>query len=186
MYLNTSLFLSTVTNLSQDDYLKIGDEVVKIVEVDVQNKSVQILRGQKGTIPVNHYNKKEVELYEANYRFNSGYRPFGDGQNKPFFTSYTEDKKEIFISYQYGVTTPIKLLLSSTFYDSSSPAKLVTIKSVTDPEYQLEFSKQNNNFVKNLVLCLTKRTYGIIRVHMDYLIVIAKDIELPTTGKKIA
>jgi len=175
-YDNTSLQLDNVLNLSNDDYLLIGEEIVKITSVDTNNKKVSILRAQLGTTPVNHYDGKEVSLYKGNYRFNAGYRPFGDDQSKPFYISYNNTDKEIFVSYQYGIESPIILLLSSTFYDNSIPAKLVTLKTTSSPEYQLEFSRDNISFVTNPIIDVQKyykykfdtSHYSMLGTYLDF------------------
>jgi hypothetical protein len=153
---NTYLQLSNVNNLSENDYLSIGNEIVQIVDVNVDGKYVQITRGEKGTSAVDHYNNKEVLLYQGNYRFDSNYRPYGDGQNNPYVINYDEDSKQIFVSYEYGTQNPTKLLLSSSFYDSSVPAKLVTIQSVSDPQFKLEFSQDNINLITNPTIKIQK------------------------------
>ena len=175
-YDNTELYVNNVINLSVNDYLQIGEEIVKITNVDNQAKKVSIIRGQENTIPVNHYNGKEIFLYQGNYRFNSGYRPFGNDQTKPYYISYDNDSRQIFVSYQYGIEAPITLLLSSTFYDNSVPAKLVTLKSVEDPEYQLEFSRNNTSFVTNPVIDVQKyykykfdtSHYSMLGTYLDF------------------
>jgi len=153
---NTFLQLDNVNNLSIDDHLKIGEEICKITAVNVQNKYVTITRGEKGTTATDHYDQKEVELYQAEYRFNQNLRPFGDGANKPYLISYDTDNNQVAVSYDYGTNTPIKLLLSSTFYDSSSPAKLVSVKSVDDPVFKLEFTRDNVNIITNPIVKVQK------------------------------
>lgn len=175
-YDNTLLKLSNVSNLSQDDYLLIGEEIVKISSVNTTDKTVTVIRSQNGTIPVNHYDGKEVSLYEGNYRFTSGYRPFGADQSKPYYISYDTNNKQINVSYSYAVDSPIILLLSSTFYDNSVPAKLVSIKNVTDPEYQLEFSRDNVSFVTNPIIDVQKYYkykfdtghYSMVNTYLDF------------------
>jgi len=175
-YNNTLLKLSNVSNLSNDDYLKIGNEIVKITNVDTNKKTVDVIRSQEGTTAVNHYDGKEVSLYEANYRFTDGYRPFGSDVSKPYYISYQSDIKKINVSYSYGVNSPIVLQLSSTFYDNSTPAKLVSIKTVTDPEYQLEFSRDNISFVTNPVIDVQKyykykfdtSHYSMVDTYLDF------------------
>jgi hypothetical protein len=150
------LYLTNVTNLSKDDYLKINNEILQIEAVDTTNKSVLVSRAALGTRPDDHYNRKEVSLYQANYRFNDNYRIFGDSPNKPYFINYDEDIKQISVSYSYGVTNPTKILQSSSFYDNSVPAKLVTIKSVEPAKFKLEFSKDNLSLVTNPTINVQK------------------------------
>lgn len=154
---NSIIKLSTISNLSVDDLLLLGEELVKITSVNIQSKTVTVERGQNGTRPINHFNGLSVSLFEGNYRFDSNYRPFGSEVNKPYIISYNENQKEIFISYDYGTNTPIKISRSSSFFDSSTPAKLVTIRSNEEPQFKLEFSKNNqDNLLTNPIVQIQK------------------------------
>ena len=154
---NSIIKLSNVSNLSVDDLLTLGQELVKIISVDVQLKTVTVERGQNGTRPINHFNGLTVSLFEGNYRFDPNYRPFGSEINKPYIISYNNETKEIFISYDYGTNTPIKISRSSSFFDSSTPAKLVTIRSNEEPQFKLEFSKNNEtNLITNPIVQIQK------------------------------
>ena len=55
-YDNTVLKLSNVNNISQDDFLNIGPEIVKVTGVDTTTDEVTVERGQQGTTAINHYN----------------------------------------------------------------------------------------------------------------------------------
>ncbi|MDA1364000.1 MAG: YHYH protein, partial [Candidatus Marinimicrobia bacterium] len=154
---NTTLKLSNVTNLSVDDYLKLNEEIVKITSVNVQQKTVGVLRGQKNTRPKNHYDKLKVELFEGNYKFTPNFGPFGEGISKPLIVDYDSDNKKIFVSFNYGAQSPERILLSSSFFDASTPAKLVTIKTVENPKFKLEFSKDTeNNLITNPIVNIQK------------------------------
>jgi len=154
---NTTLRLSNVRNLSIDDYLKLNKEIVKITSVDVLRKTVTVLRGQKNTRPRNHFNGLKAELFEGNYRFTDGYFPFGDGVSKPTIINYDSENKKIFVTFNYGAQNPERILQSSIFFDSSSPAKLVTIKSVETPKFKLEFSKDTeDNLITNPIINIQK------------------------------
>jgi len=154
---NETLKLSNITNLSIGDYLKLNEEIVQITSVDIEEKSVRVERGQKGTRPTNHFDGLAVSLFEGNYRFAENYRPFGEQANTPYIISYDENKKEIFVSYDYGTTNPVKILQSSIFFDSSTPAKLVTIKTAEDPQFNLEFSKNTeDNLITNPIIEIQK------------------------------
>jgi hypothetical protein len=154
---NSLLKLSNINNLSIGDYLKLNEEIVKISSVSIEEKLVRVERGQKGTRPSNHFDGLSVSLFEGNYRFDQNYRPFGDQVNTPYIISYDEFKKQIFVSYDYGTTSPVKILQSSIFFDSSTPAKLVTIKTVEEPEFNLEFSKgSEDNLITNPIIQIQK------------------------------
>jgi len=153
---NTELRLSNVTNISQEDYVKIGNEILLVTRVDTVVKSITVSRGQQNTIPENHFNGADVTLYQPSYRFENGFRPFGEEASKPYLISYNEITKEINIAYEYSVTNPQLLSTSSSFFDQSIPAKLVAVKSVNTANYKLEFSTDQNNFDTNPVIKIQK------------------------------
>lgn len=153
---NTILKLTNVTNISQQDYLQINQEVVKVVSVDVVRKEVVVTRGEQNTIPSNHYNDAEVSLKDGFYRFSDNYRPFGTGQLKPYLISYNKETQDINFAFEYSVLNPQKFSISSSFFDESIPQKLVEFKSVNEANYKLEFSKDNTNFNTNPVIEIQK------------------------------
>lgn len=156
---NSVLFLSNLENLSNDDYLKLGNEIVKITGVNLSNRSVRVLRGQKGTRPVNHYDGNKVNLEETSYRFDENYRPFGNSVNQPFLNSYDKDAGKIIISYDYGsdIDAVQKITRTSVFFDESRPAKVVRLKQADTLKYKLELSKENeSNFTVNPSLDIQK------------------------------
>ena len=77
-YNNTVLKLTNVNNLSQEDFIQIGPEVLKITGVDTTTDEVTVERGQQGTIPINHFDGSVVSLKGGFYRFSDGFRPFGE------------------------------------------------------------------------------------------------------------
>ena len=153
---NTTLYLTNVTNLSQEDYLTIGPEVLKITGVDVQTKSVTVERGQNGTVPTNHYNDAPVSLLNPEYRFDDNFRPFGEGVIKPYLLSYDSNTHQIFVGYDYSVANPQVLAQSSSFFDNSIPQKLVQMQSVESAAYNLEFSTNQTSFDVNPVIDIQK------------------------------
>ena len=154
---NTILKLSNVNNLSNNDYLKLNEEIVKITAVNILDKTVAVLRGEKNTRPRNHYDQLQVELFEGNYRFAPNYTPFGEGPNKPIINNYDQSTKKTIVTFNYGSQNPERILQSSSFFDSSSPAKLVTIRTTEVPKFKLEFSKNNpNNLIANPVVNIQK------------------------------
>ena len=153
---NTELRLSNVTNLSQEDYIKIGNEILLIESVDILTKSVTVSRGQLGTTPTNHYNNASVSLHNSIYRFDTGFRPFGESVSKPYLISYDSDSQNISIAYEYSVSNPQLISNSSSFFDNSIPAKLVSVRSTSDAAYKLEFSTDQTNFNTNPVIQIQK------------------------------
>ena len=72
-YNNTVLKLTNVNNLSQQDFIKIGPEVLKITGVDTTTDEVTVERGQQGTTPTNHYDGAAVTLKDGFYRFSDDF-----------------------------------------------------------------------------------------------------------------
>jgi len=156
---NNVLYLSNVNNLSQGDYLQVGPEIVEITTVNLISKSVTVVRGRKGTTPVNHYAGNPVTLNEAPFRLNADYRPLGTGANQPYIFSYDQVTGDLIISYDYNDTLSLvnQLQNNSVFFDQSVPKKVVTLVDVTEPAYKLEISKGNeNNFDVNPTLDVQK------------------------------
>lgn len=153
---NDELVLSNVTNLSADDYLKVGDEIVKITQVNRNRVSVTVERGQKNTFNINHFNNTEVTLEESTYRFSDSFRPLGDDPTDPYFFSYDKDTRTLVTSYDYGVSNPNRILQSTVFFDLNVPAKLVEIETFEDPKYKLEFFDSDDNSSINPIIDVQK------------------------------
>jgi hypothetical protein len=153
---NTELFLNSVVGISNGDSIQIGDEILEVVSVNETTKSLSVLRGRNSTRIVNHYNGAEVYTINSRYRFEEGQRIKGDGINDPYVVSYDEITQELTLGFDYTSNSPNQLVRSNTFYDFSSPQKLVSISSTNNIEYRLEFSKDNINFVANPVVQIQK------------------------------
>lgn len=155
-YDNTVLKLTNVNNISQDDFLIIGPEIVKVTGVDTTTDEVTVERGQQGTTAINHYNDAPVSLKDGFYRFDDDFRPFGADVAKPFLIQYNTDTQVIDVSYDYNANQPQVLSNSSSFFDSSIPQKLVQFKTVDEETFKLEFSSNNVDFSINPVLNIQK------------------------------
>ncbi len=153
---NTTIKLSSVNGFSQNDLISINQEVLRINSINELNKTISVTRGVDSTTVVDHYDSSFVRLKNSTYRFFEGQRILGTDANDPYVFSYDEDSKELLLAYDYPVFSPRQLTRSSTFYDNSSPQKLVTINSVNLAEYRLEFSKDNQNFEINPILEIQK------------------------------
>lgn len=153
---NTIVFLSSVNDLSNGDYLNIGNEIVKITSVNKTNKSILVERGQKNTSIIDHFNNQKVSFNQTSYKLNPGYRILGDSLNAPYVISYNSSTRELVVAYDYSVSNPTKILQSSIFFDQNVPNKFVRVESVEDSEYKLEFSKTQSNFVINPTIDIQK------------------------------
>jgi hypothetical protein len=153
---NTQLKLSSVNDLSNGDYLNIGNEITKITSVNKTNKTVLLERGQKNTISSDHFNDQVVTFQETSYKLNTNYKILGDALNSPYVVSYDSTTRELVVAYEYNVTNPTKILQSSIFFDQSVPSKFVKVESVEEPQYKLEFSKNQIDFVINPTIEIQK------------------------------
>lgn len=157
---NTVLNLEDISNISINDYLTLDKEIVKVISVSPLDSSVNIIRGQYGTTAVDHTNELEVNGYNVSYRISYPYT-IGTQSSSAIIKSY--DSNTHILDVVYNLALPINTISSLTegytFYDQSTPKKLVTVESViSDSEYKFEFSRNTNDadYVKNPSLNLQK------------------------------
>ena len=144
----TRITVDSVLGFATGDLIKIGEEIVEIVSIT--GNDLFVIRGKEGTEDVDHFDEQEVTLYKARYNFTANYQIF-DGSTSGYIQSYDPDTQKIKIVYDYGTLTAnaSKVVLSSSFFDSSTPQRLVSVNSATDIEYKFEFSTDNVDFVAN-------------------------------------
>ena len=138
---NTVLQLRTVQKLSENDYLQINSEIVKVTSIDNNARTATVQRGQFDTTVTNHFDNTTVRLYNGIYRFQENSRPLGEGQNDPYVIDYDATTQKVTLAYNYGAPSPREVTNSSIFQDDSSPRKSINIASSTPGENNLEFSK---------------------------------------------
>ncbi|CAF34145.1 hypothetical protein S-PM2d081 [Synechococcus phage S-PM2] len=138
---NTELFLRQINKLSENDFLKINNEIVKVVSIDSTNRVVNVLRAQEGSTPVDHFDGARVTLYNGVYRFDENARPLGTGVNDPYIIDYNPETQLVKLAYDYNSTNPREITNSSIFQDNSSPRKSIAISSTQSGINKLEFSK---------------------------------------------
>ncbi|MGA1544638.1 MAG: YHYH protein [Saprospiraceae bacterium] len=140
---NTILSLSSIINISLDDELLIGEEIVKVTNINTITNNLTVLRGVNSSNIVDHYNGEDVTFYKAKYRFNYGSQLIGSSFSSPFVFDYVENTQELNVVFNYGLTTTnvISIKKSNVFYDNSSPQKLVSIDEAEDPKFVLQFSQ---------------------------------------------
>ncbi len=153
---NTELFLTNINDLSVNDYLNVGNEVVKVSSINKSSKSVIVERAQKNTPITDHFDDQKITFNQTSYKFQKGYRILGDSQNSPYVIEYDSLTRELLIAYDYSVTNPTKILQSSIFFDQNIPNKFVKVESVESPQYKLEFSKDQINFEINPTINIQK------------------------------
>ena len=136
------------TKYSEGDLISIGNEVLEISSID--GNSLTVLTGREGTKQVDHYNGQKVSLYNPRYNFDPNYQIFS-GNNSGYIQSYDRETQKIIIVYDYGtlLESANTVSLSSGFFDSSTPSRLVKVRSASEVDYKFEFSEDNVTFTKN-------------------------------------
>ena len=66
------LTLFDVSELADDDYIQVGDEIMQITDVRETTKQVVVTRAQKGTVDEDHFHNEEVSLDIPDFRFSVG------------------------------------------------------------------------------------------------------------------
>tara|TARA_B100000965_G_scaffold280302_1_gene238119 strand:- start:35402 stop:46807 length:11406 start_codon:yes stop_codon:yes gene_type:complete len=144
----TKLVVDSALGYADNDYIKIGDEILQIVSIS--NNDITVNRGQQGTNDVDHFDGQEVVLYESRYNFTTNFEIFNTSTTG-YVQSYDPVTQKIVVVYDYGTlsSNADKVILSSSFFDASEPKRLVSIKSAGDVSYKFEFSDDNISFVSN-------------------------------------
>ena len=143
---NTELFVSDVREVSNDDLIQIGAEVVKVVSVDSQNNKLTVLRGQNNTNATDHFNGTNIGFALPEYRFTIGSQLNGGSQGDPFVVSYERDTQTLTLSYNYGVSNINQVQSNSLLVDNSVPAKRVKVNRLIRISNRFEYSKDNVAF----------------------------------------
>jgi len=157
---NTILRLNSNINISLDDELLLGQEIVKVTNINTQNNNITVARGVNSSDIVDHYNNEDVTFYNAKYRFNYGAQLIGSTFSSPFVFDYDEKTQELNAVYNYGLNTDNVTSVKKTnvFYDNSAPQKLVSIDEVENPKFTLQFSQSelDQTFVSTPIIDVTK------------------------------
>lgn len=153
---NTTIKLDTISNISVNDLISIEKEIVKVVSVSELDSSITVLRGYGDSVAVDHINDLEVTGLNISYRMSYPYA-IGSQSSSAIIKEY--DKESNILNVVYNLGLPInsisKLTGGYTFYDQSTPRKLVTVTEILEEEsFKFEFSKDTNdvNYVKNPIL----------------------------------
>ena len=145
---NTDLFLTSVRQLSENDLLQIGSEIVKISSIDAQSSKVSVTRGENNTPITDHFNGSVVFYSDSQYRFTKGsvIQVGEDNTNNPIVESYDKDTNVLVVSYDYAATNINQIQLNTLFDDFSVPAKRVSINNLIDINNRFEYSSDNTTF----------------------------------------
>ena len=144
----TSLVVDDPTGFAEQDYVQIGDEILQITGITASTFTVT--RGQQSTSDVDHFDGQEVSLYQGRYNFTPNFQIFS-GATSGYIQSYDSTTQKITIVYDYAtlLSNAQQVALSSSFFDSSTPQRLVAVRSAGSSIYKFEFSEDNSTFVPN-------------------------------------
>ena len=148
---STNMNLKSSNGFSTGDLLNVGSEIVKIVAIDGSELTVE--RAQEGTESVDIFDKQEVSLYKPRYNFDSGFQ-VGNTVGSGTIKDYDLETQIATIVYDYEIDkrSANSVTISTTFFDSSIPQRLVSVSSVEEIDFKFEFSEDNVTFVPNPTL----------------------------------
>jgi hypothetical protein len=140
--------VSSGIGFTDDDFIKIGNEIVKIV--NRTGDTFTVLRGQKSTIAIDHFDGASVELFDPGFDLPKGL-PLGQSVQDPKIEQYNPITQEAEVVFEYGQTldTINAVSLSTVFFDVSADTRLVRVVQIEDPIEVFIFSKDNTNFIRN-------------------------------------
>ena len=145
---STKMVLKSSNGFANGDLLSVGSEIVKIVSID--GNEVTVDRAQEGTESVDLFDKQKVSLHKPGYNFSEQYQIFNSA-GTGYVKDYDQETQSATIVYDYSINkrSAVPLTNSSTFFDSSTPERLVSIDSSEEVEFKFEFSEDNTTFRPN-------------------------------------
>ena len=147
----TKLNVADANGFTDNDFIKIGSEILKVV-----NKSVNVLtvlRGQQGTTALDHFDGADAVQYGPGFNLPVGFQ-IGTDANDPIIEEYnpTTQEAEVVFGYDQTLDTIDAVSLSTVFFDQSVDQKLVKVLEVADPTIVFEFSTDNVAFTRNPII----------------------------------
>ena len=140
---NVDMKLSSVQELSIDDLLLIGSEIVKVTAIDSNSNVATIERAQNNTEALDHYNDSAIRLHNPQYRFTIGQRLGDQESNDPIVYAYDNETNILTLAYDYTVTNPRYLSRSNRIADNSLPVgKTVSINEDIAKYDKFEYSTE--------------------------------------------
>ena len=144
----TKIKVTSGIGFTDNDFIKIGSEIAKIV--NRTGDEFTVLRGQKGTIAVDHFDGGSIVLFDPGFNLPKGLA-LGPSQQDPKIENYDPITQEAEVVFNYGQTlnTINDVSLSTVFFDQSVDSRLVKIVEISSPIEVFTFSKDNTNFTRN-------------------------------------
>jgi len=145
---NTVLNVANADNITVNDHLQIGSEIVKVT--GKSGTALTVERAQNSTTAVDHFNGATVSVYNFGYTLPVGHAT-GSTSKDAKVVSYDSSTQKVVFAWDYDqtVSTITKIDLNTVFYDNSVDKKLVEIVSFTAPDTYFEFSSDNTTFTRN-------------------------------------
>ena len=144
----TQLTVDDITGFAQNDLVKIGSEVLKVVSITTDSLNVD--RGQEGTIDADHFDGQEVVLYKPQYNFPANYQ-ITNSAGTGYIQSYNPSTQQATIIFDYAIEkeSARDININTSFFDYSLPRKAVNIAAFDPIEYKFEFSEDDSTYVPN-------------------------------------
>lgn len=158
----TTINVDNSDDYRENDYLKVNDEILKIVSINYNSDQITVERTQFGSPLRLHAATNKVELYipddQPDYRLTVGSAITSSGVSG---TIYNIDKENSLIEVRVGSGT---LTNSSVLTDTSSPTgRTINVSSVGSTEIYWEFDPTGteNHYVRDLSFALIRGTQYI-------------------------
>jgi hypothetical protein len=158
----TTINVDNSDDYRENDYLKLNDEILKIVSIDYNSDQITVERTQFGSPLRLHAATNKVELYipddQPDYRITVGSAITSSGVSG---TIYSIDKENSVIEIRVGSGT---LTNSSVLTDTSSPTgRTINVSSVGSTQIYWEFDPTGtgNHYVRDLSFRLIRGTQYI-------------------------
>jgi len=145
---SSKMNLKSANGFAAGDLLSVGSEVIRIESI--LDTELTITRGLEGTEATDHYDGQSVSLYKPQYNFAAGFQ-ITNGIGSGTIQSYDQATQTAIITYDYSIDklSADEVAISSLFFDSSTPERLVNIESVSELDFKFEFSEDNVTFTPN-------------------------------------
>jgi len=144
----TKLTVDSTTGFAEGDLIQVGNEVFEISSIN--DKDLTVISGAANTTVVDHFDGQAVSLYKPRYNFTTNFQ-VGSAAGSGYIKSYDLETQKATIVYDYGIdkNTAQEIKVSTTFFDSSSPQRLVSVKRANPIDFKFEFSEDNVEYTPN-------------------------------------
>ncbi len=145
---NTVLNVVNTDNITVNDKLQIGNEIVTVLSKS--GTALTVRRAEESTSALDHFNGAIVSVYDFGYTLPVNHAT-GATSKDAKIVSYNSTTQKAVFAWDYDQTTATinKLDLNTVFYDNSADKKLVQLVSFTAPYTYFEFSSDNTTFTRN-------------------------------------